>query len=191
MRLTGPDMYNDAPFRASGPELPMTHSEKSKRRPGPAWLFSVLLALGFAGTAAAADDGHYWRIQTSVLTRHFHPDPIHNNHNHLVGLEWWLENDWHAGAAFFSNSYRQPTQYVYVGKAWPVGQSDHFYVRVTAGLIHGYKDAHKNKIPFNHFGIAPAILPSLGVKYGHLFAEIQMLGVAGGMVTAGFSFGGH
>ena len=48
---------------------------------------------------------HEWKLQTSLYTRHFKPDPRHNNHQKLIGIEAVCENDWLFGAAFFNNSF--------------------------------------------------------------------------------------
>ena len=51
------------------------------------YLILSLLAV-LAAPAWAADDGDFWYLQTSVYTRHFNPDPEHNNHQDLLGLEY-------------------------------------------------------------------------------------------------------
>ena len=60
-----------------------------------------------------------------------------------------------------------------------------FYGKLTAGLIYGYKGEYRDKIPFNRFEIAPAIVPSLGVKYRHVAAEVVLLGGAATMINIG------
>lgn len=55
-------------------------------------------------------------LQTSLYTRHFEPEPDHNNNQQLVGLELHDPNRWFAGAAWFKNSYDQPTWYFYGGR---------------------------------------------------------------------------
>lgn len=152
-----------------------------------AWLVAALLP---AANAAAFEIDH-WRLQTSALTRHFHPDPSHNEHQHMVDLEMWRADNWHYGAAFFYNSYNQPCQYVYAGKAWEVGNSDLWYTRITFGLMHGYTGEYQDHIPLNQLGTAPVFVPSLGFHYRAVVGEFQLLGLAGAMITLGVRFGGH
>jgi len=150
-----------------------------------------LVVLLLAATNACAFEIDHWRLQTSVLTRHFHPDPSHNEHQHLVDLELWRADNWHYGASFFYNSYNQPCEYVYAGKAWDLGDPGGWYARITFGLMHGYTGEYKDHIPLNGLGTAPVYVPSLGFRYRAVFGEFQLLGLAGGMITMGVRFGGR
>lgn len=130
-------------------------------------------------------------IQTSLYTRHFSPNPKHNNHQDLMAVELHNPHRWMVGAAWFKNSYRQPSWYWYVGREFPLWEPDHqFSVRakLSAGVLRGYKGKYRDKIPFNRAGIAPAILPSVGVRYKRLEADVIMYGTAGMMITAGVRF---
>jgi len=131
---------------------------------------------------------HEWKLQTSLYTRHFKPDPRHNNHQKLIGIEAVFENDWLFGAAFFNNSFDQKTQFVYVGKSWPILSSKFWYFKLVGGFLHGYKEPYKDKIPLNQLGTAPAILPALGFRYKHVFVETNLAGIAAVTVTAGIVF---
>ncbi len=131
---------------------------------------------------------HAWKVQTSLYTRHWHSDPAHDNHQELIGLEAVCANDWLFGAAFFDNSFSQHTQFVYVGKTWPLFGSNFWYGKLVGGLIHGYKKPYEHKIPLNGWGIAPAILPALGLKYKRVFLETNFAGTAAVTVTAGITF---
>ena len=126
-----------------------------------------------------------WQVQTSVYTKHFDPQPEHVNRNNLIDVEVWTENRWLYGFAVFDNSFGQPSQYLYVGHHWPVLQSEHVFLKLTGGLLHGYKKPYKNKIPLNDLGVAPAIVPSIGFRVARLVAEVQVLGTAGLTVTVG------
>ncbi len=44
----------------------------------------------------------------------------------------------------------------------------------------------RKKIPYNHDGVAPGLLPSLGYKRGPWNAQLNILGFAGLMVTVGY-----
>jgi hypothetical protein len=139
--------------------------------------------------AASAQPFGKYLFQTSLYTTHFSPSPDHVNHQNLINFEYWREDRWLAGLAFFRNSFGQPSQYVYVGKQWrPFQFSENVYLKLTGGLLHGYKDQYRDKIPFNQLGVAPAILPSIGISNRRFNAELVLFGTAGLMVTAGVFF---
>ncbi|MBP3863339.1 MAG: sn-glycerol-3-phosphate transporter, partial [Pseudomonas sp.] len=71
-----------------------------------------LLIMAYASSASAQDgtqqkDDGFWYLQTSVYTRHFSPDPEHNNNQDLIGIERHDASNWLFGAATFRNSFRQ------------------------------------------------------------------------------------
>ncbi|MBE0403849.1 hypothetical protein [Halomonas citrativorans] len=129
-------------------------------------------------------------VQTSLLTRHFDPQPDHNNQQNLIGIELHNPDRWLAGTAWFKNSYNQPTWYVYAGREFPLWQFKDINVRakLTGGLLHGYKGEYRDKIPLNHLETAPALLPSIGMQWGRLESDLIIFGTAGMMVTAGLRF---
>jgi hypothetical protein len=143
------------------------------------------------------DAAEPWRtdrfyFQTSIYTAHFHPSDEHDNHSYLANLEYrfdksWLEGQWIAGGASFKNSFGQWCQYLYGGLLWrPFVQAQPLYFKLTAGLLHGYKEPYQDKIPFNSDnGFAPAILPSMGYCYDRYCTELIVYGAAGLMLTVG------
>jgi hypothetical protein len=133
-----------------------------------------------------AEDGSRLLLQTSLYTRHFRPDPRHNNHQRLVDIEYWRADGWLLGFAWFSNSFRQPTQYVFGGYRWrPFDERPEVYLKLSGGLLHGYAGEFRDKIPFNGSGIAPALVPALGWSTSRFNAEIVLFGTAGLMITTG------
>lgn len=141
--------------------------------------------------ASAWDAPEPWRtdrffLATSVYTKHFYFDPAHNNQQHLIQGEWNMTEQWLAGAALFENSFGQPTQYVYGGYRFrPLEELQPLYLKVTAGLVHGYTGQYQNKIPFNNSGIAPVIIPSVGYCLSRFCSELVIFGAAGALVTFG------
>lgn len=130
-------------------------------------------------------------LQTSLYTRHFSPDPRHNNHQDLISVELHNPQRWMAGVAWFKNSYRQPSWYWYVGREFPLWEPApqvEVRAKLSAGVLRGYKGEYRDKIPFNKAGIAPAILPSIGVRYKRVEADLILYGTAGMMITAGIRF---
>ena len=125
-------------------------------------------------------------LETSLYTRHFSNDPAHVDKQKLVLGEWNITEQWLVGASFFDNSFGQPTQYVYGGWRYrPFEQLQPFYVKVSAGLTHGYKDQYRDKIPFNHSGVAPIVIPSIGYCFSRVCSELVLFGGAGMLVTLG------
>ncbi|MDT8895515.1 hypothetical protein RSO41_12695 [Halomonas sp. I1] len=130
-------------------------------------------------------------VQTSLYTRHFDPDPEHNNHQKLISLELHTPDDWLAGGARFQNSFAQESIYLYVGREFPLWRIAHdisLRAKLTAGLLHGYRGEYQDKIPLNHLGIAPAALPSIGIRWGRVEGDLILFGGAGMMITTGLRF---
>ncbi len=148
-------------------------------------------------------------IQTSAISRHYESRPEHNNHQKLIGIEWqapshyrfdWQkeggsvrrmpflrEVSWVVGGASFLNSFSQRSTYLYGGGRYDLyasGQST-LYVKGTIGLLNGYRGDYQNKIPFNRYGTAPAVLPAFGFQYRRVGLEVIPFGAAGVMVNLG------
>ena len=67
----------------------------------------------------------------------------------------------------------------------PVVDVQPLYVKLTAGLLHGYKEPYEDKIPYNFNGFGPGILPAVGYCHDRYCAELIIYGTAGLMVTVG------
>jgi len=125
-------------------------------------------------------------LETSLYTHHFSYDAAHVDKQKLILGEWNITEQWLVGASFFDNSFGQPTQYVYGGWRYrPFEQLQPFYIKLSAGLVHGYKDPYRDKIPFNHSGVAPAIVPSVGYCFNRFCSELILFGGAGMLITLG------
>ena len=75
---------------------------------------------------------------------------------------------------------------MYGGYRWrPFTSLQPFYVKLTAGLVHGYSGEYQDKIPFNNSGIAPVIVPSLGYCINRFCSELVIFGGAGLLLTFG------
>ena len=122
-----------------------------------------------------------------MYTRHFSPDSKHNNNQDLIGIERNEASGLVYGVATFRNSFSQRSFYTYAGKRF---DSDTYpvYLKLTGGLLQGYRGEYKNKIPLNRFGIAPVIIPSVGAHYGPVAAELVLLGFNAAMITTGVRF---
>jgi hypothetical protein len=138
------------------------------------------------GQASADADG-FWAVQTSVHTRHFSPSPDHNNRQDLLGLERNEASGLLYGGATFRNSFAQRSFYGYVGKRFE-SRRHPFYLKITGGLLKGYKGRYRDKIPLNRFGIAPVIIPGVGLQLGAVSAEAVLLGASAAMLNVGLRF---
>lgn len=162
-------------------------------RYGPA-LSRLLLAVGIAspglaGSASPELNGPFElvMIQGAPGVIHFDPDPDHAKHSWMVGVEWQRPSRWLAGFTYFNNSFDQKSQYIYGGKVWSLRESgEGWYVKLTGGVILGYKEPYEDKIPYNHNGVAPGIVPALGYKIDRGSLQFNLLGTAGLMITFGF-----
>lgn len=130
-------------------------------------------------------------VQTNLYTDHFSPSEEHNNDQQLANIELHNPDRWLVGTAWFKNSFDQPTWYFYAGREFPFWQpADDFEVRgkLTGGLLRGYKDEYRDKIPLNRYGIAPVLLPSIGIRWGRFESDLIVFGTAGMMITGGLRF---
>ena len=129
-------------------------------------------------------------LQTSLYTDHFSPDPEHTNNQRLIGVELHNPELWFTGLARFKNSFNQDSLYLYVGRELTMWESGDTRIRakLSAGALHGYRGEYRDKIPFNRYEIAPAILPTVGVSWKRLETDLIIFGAAGLMVTAGWRF---
>ncbi len=133
-----------------------------------------------------------WTLMAAPLTLHFSDinrdaDSTDEKHKYvwLVGAEKMVTDKYFAGAAFFSNSFGQPTQYVYVGaKFRPWDERPKFFAKISAGVIHGYKPPYDKKIPINtSSGWGLGVIPSIGWDFNDQFAaQLNVLGAAGLML---------
>lgn len=155
-------------------------------RTGPGICCAVLLGFFTQPGPVFAEEEARRLLQTSIYTRHFRPNPEHNNHQHLVNLEYQRPDQWIVGASAFDNSFGQATQYVYFGRLFrPLESAPSMHLKLTGGLIHGYSGQYRDKIPYNTRGVAPAIIPAIGLSGKHVSGEINFFGIAGVMVSMG------
>lgn len=134
--------------------------------------------------AAPVESEEGWYIQGSVWTTHFDPQPDHNNNQDLIGLERHRGDSYLWGAATFRHSFGERSLYGYAGKRFEFAGTP-FNAKLTAGLLYGYRGEYRDKIPFNRFGVAPAVIPSVGVSYQRVGVDVVLLGAAAAMVNVG------
>ena len=141
-----------------------------------------------SGTKSSAPD-RQWDVVLSPYTHHWNDNPEHKRVN-LVAFDRYLSGNRFCGLALFTNSFGQPSAYAHFGQRWDdVMGKPGWFVKVSAGLIYGYKGAYKDKIPFNNYGIAPAIIPAIGYELNKRDSiQVMILGDAGFVLAWGLSF---
>jgi len=131
-------------------------------------------------------------FQFAYYTIHFHYDADHEQ-SYLFDAEYhfketWLGGQWIAGMALFQNSFGQFSQYLFGGLVWrPIEEHQPFYVKLTAGPLHGYSGQYQDKVPYNSSGVAPAIIPGVGYCVKRYCAEFVLLGTNAALLTIGMS----
>lgn len=156
-------------------------------------IVSGLIVAHLAGFAWAQQDpgaGSKLRWQVSPYTLHFSPSEEHQN-VYMIGLEREHANGKLDGAVFFSNSFGQPSVYIF-----PWGQTYHgiwgvkpLSFKWTAGLLYGYKEPYENKVPLNYKGFSPGAIIALEYEFQPGWsAQVDMLGTAGLMFQLNMPF---
>jgi len=158
-------------------------------------LWAVCGVMWWSPQAVQADDGSdlmgagHWRALVSPFSLHFRYNPKHE-YVWAVGMERQRDDQWLAGASYFSNSFGQPSAYLYVGKRHPAlfGQPQ-LFGQWSAGMLYGYRGEFQNKVPLNFNGFSPGALVSLGWQFNHkTSATLHLLGDAGMMVQLAYDF---
>ncbi len=132
---------------------------------------------------------HKGEITLSPYTIHWSNNPEHK-HVVLVALDEQLPGGRLCGISFFTNSFGQPSTYVYAGKQFNqlFGQ-EKLFLKVTAGIIYGYVGQYQHKVPLNYGGFSPGIIPALGYRLTtHDSVQVKPLGTAGLMLSYGRQF---
>ena len=143
----------------------------------------------FLGVQGAAEPVKRGEITFSPYTHHWSQNPEHKQVV-LLALDEQLPGNRFCGVSFFSNSFGQPSVYLYAGQQFNgLLGSPKLFVKVTAGILYGYVAPYEDKVPLNHHGFSPAIIPSLGYKISPQDSlQMKILGNAGLMFSWGRLF---
>ena len=113
----------------------------------------------------------------SAYTYHYSNDP---NHRHVVmlGVEKQRPDDIIIGGSYFTNSFGQPSLYVYGGKRFNgLTRYEPLFVQVTGGLLYGYKPPYDKKVPLNYKGFSPGAVVSVGWQFTPMYSgQLNFLG---------------
>ena len=156
-----------------------------------ALLRPLCLLLGL-GTAAGPEPllaqgvGHHLYVQLGAYT-HYGDSEDHEGPPLFSSLELVRPSGWFYGFALFNNSFGQFSQYLYLGKTFSLSKIyEPLHFKLSGGVIHGYKGEFEDKIPLNELGIAPAIIPSIGLTHDRLGVDLVFLATEGLMITVGY-----
>ena len=148
---------------------------------------SGLIVALLAGSALAQSDAApmaapspVLRLQFSPYTHHFVYDSEHSDVV-MIGIEREYSNTKLDGITLFSNSFGQPTMYLYPwgGIYRSIGGIQPLSFKWTAGLLYGYKPPYENKVPYNHDGFSPAAIVALAYEFPSGWAiQANLLGLA-------------
>ena len=151
----------------------------------------ILLVYGTTAPAEeSASDNDRLSLVFGPYVYHYNNDSSHNDEPWLTGLEWHPRGSWvDFGAVYFRNSFNQDSVYAYAGKRWFIPDDrEGIYLKLSGGPLYGYRGQYEDKVPFNHNGLAWAIIPGIGYQYRAVDAQLVFLGSAALVVTFGFDF---
>jgi hypothetical protein len=135
-----------------------------------AWL--CLFARVSMAHADVFDEGDRVMVEVAPYVYHYVDNTDHNQWPRLIGVEYETGSHWLGGAAFFRNSYYQNAAYAYVGKRWFIDAvAENLYVKLTAGMVYGYKDPYEDKVQLNNNGYGLGIVPAVGYQFGRAKPE--------------------
>ena len=140
--------------------------------------------------ADVISEGDRVMVEVGPYVYHRIDNTDHNQYPRLVGMEYESASHWLGGAAYFKNSYYQNAAYLYAGKRWFIDSvSENLYVKLTAGLVYGYRKPYEDKLPVNHDGYGLGIVPAVGYQFGRASAQIEFVGTDVIAITFGYDFG--
>ena len=130
-----------------------------------------------------------WSLTLSPYTHHW-TNSADYKHVRLVGLERNVSGGRFCGLALFTNSFGQPSAYLYAGKQWNgLMGSPRLFFKLSAGVIYGYEGEHKGALMFSHTGLAPVIIPAFGYDFTDKDSvNVTILGTAGVLFAYGRRF---
>jgi hypothetical protein len=139
-----------------------------------------------ADTSATTDwlgPGHWRLFVVPYTSLHWRPSDEHEP-VWALGFERQRPDGWLAGGSHFSNSFGQPSAYLYVGKRWDgfFGRPE-IFAQVTGGLLYGYRGKYEDKVPLNNNGFSPGAVVTGGWQFNRRWAvAAHLLGDAAVML---------
>jgi hypothetical protein len=144
-------------------------------------------AASTAENAASTTDQYF--LTASPYSYHFSHNPEHRDVV-LLGVERIRAGKDVAGIAFFSNSFGQPSVFLYPWGGIYSGvirQAPQWYFKWAAGLLYGYKEPYEDKVPLNSNGFSPGLILAIGRPITeNINLQANLLGNSGLMIQATF-----
>ena len=133
------------------------------------------------GVAARGAERPFWRLAVSPYTFHFSNDSNHRPVR-LIGAERQRPDGYLLGAAYFSNSFGEPSGYAFFGRRVDHWYADRMFLYGSVGLLYGYKGEYAHKVPLNFHGFSPGAIVGLGWQLTPaLSTQVNLLGTSGVM----------
>ena len=155
----------------------------------------ALLLLGLLLSPLSAVAASFWdetdklHLQFGAYTHWGGSDDEYEGPPILFNAEINKQSNLIYGLSLFNNSFGQFSQYLYIGKRWELPKiHKYFQVKLTGGLLHGYKDEYEDKVPYNNNGFSPGIVPSVGFKKDRLAVDLIFLGNSAILLAIGYDF---
>jgi hypothetical protein len=126
-----------------------------------------------------------WEAIFGPFAYHWSNESKHT-HVYLLGIERENADNTMWGLSVFQNSFGQPSAYAYYGYTWNhlFDSRPNWYVKLSGGVVYGYKDQYADKVPFNHDGFGLGIIPAIGYRLTPNDAlQVGVLGTAGLIFT--------
>lgn len=151
-------------------------------QPCPEWLVD--------GGADAVTPTSRWHFSGSLATTlHYSHNPEHRP-SIMGSLDRLVPGNGFCGMTLFTNSFGQPSTYIYVGQQWDkLLGNPNWYARLSGGLLYGYVGKYQNKVPYNYKGFSPGLIPSVGYRFNQQSSiQLMVLGTVGLMLAYGRNF---
>lgn len=142
--------------------------------------------------STSLEGGASWEVVIGPFAVHWSHDEDHK-HVYLLGIErsqpgaplWSAADATIWGFSAFNNSFGQPSAYAYYGYRWDnLFDYPALYLKLSGGILYGYKEPYEDKVPFNHNGFGLAIIPAIGYRLTPNDAiQVGTLGAAGLIFT--------
>jgi len=136
------------------------------------------------GVPIGLPDAARWRFVFSPFALHYSGD---SNHKPvvLIGAERERPDGIVWGGSLFSNSFGQPSAYVFGGqRLYHWSSWDPLFAEWSAGLLYGYVGQYKNKVPLNYKGFSPGITAGVGWQFTPTLAgQVHLLGTSGVLLS--------
>lgn len=138
------------------------------------------------GVAAGPVEVAHWRAMFGPFAIHYSSSSDHKPVV-LFGMERERPDRLIWGGAVFSNSFGQPSAYVFGGQrlyGWSPWAP--MYAEWSAGLLYGYVGEYQHKVPLNYKGFSPGLVAGVGWQFTRKYAgQINLLGTSGLMFLLG------